>query len=105
MTTKAAHTPGPWRTYSYSDSASARQWTVGTPGGDRIADNIERGKPTDEAEANARLIAAAPELLEACKSALRYYEMFRDSSPMGDTELDDIAWIKAAILAATGGGE
>lgn len=36
-------------------------------------------------------------LLKACKAALWYYESFRDSSPVGDTEKDDIAWIKSVI--------
>lgn len=52
------HTPGPWRTYRYGDA-----FTVGTPEGERIADNLERGR--DNGEANARLIAAAPEVTDA----------------------------------------
>jgi hypothetical protein len=51
--------------------------------------------------ANAKLIAAAPELLEACQGLLYYYDAFRDQSPKGSTELDDIASFKAAIAKAT----
>ncbi len=35
---------------------------------DRAEDTIERAKKEDEAEATALLIAAAPDLLEACKA-------------------------------------
>lgn len=68
-TTKATHTPGPWlhgkrygnhRTEilnSTGGRAIASVWTH-----ERTGDNY---LPTDEGAANARLIAAAPELLEA----------------------------------------
>lgn len=59
---QAQHTPGPWETSSNSDG----DWDVcGPDGGDMIADL----KGCDNAEANARLIAAAPELLAALKGA------------------------------------
>ena len=58
------HTPGPW---SWRDDINSGEWnlspgvlitpdTDGTPGGDKID------------QANARLIAAAPELLEALEA-------------------------------------
>jgi hypothetical protein len=68
--TKTTHTPGPWKVYRYSDSQNAPQWTVGTEGGTRIADNLERGLPQDEAQANASLIASAPDLLGALRRLL-----------------------------------
>ncbi len=54
----SAHTPGPWRigTINYAD--------IYEPGGDVVALAI---KDLDGTAANARLIAAAPELLEALK--------------------------------------
>lgn len=68
------HTPGPWEKSKKRDGtrvvlSSGRvirakvhgPLTVGSPG-------------YDEAEANARLIAAAPDLLEAAKAALRGLE-------------------------------
>lgn len=69
---KAKHTPGPW--------AITRRWADGkriiVEGNQEdwfrleahvVCDDCD----TDTAEANARLIAAAPDLLEACKAMLR----------------------------------
>jgi hypothetical protein len=54
---QAKHTPGPWET-----SSNGTQWDVcGPGGGDMIADVQQ----CSEAEANAKLIAAAPALLAA----------------------------------------
>lgn len=65
-----AHTPGPWET-SVIEKNGVILWDVcETGGGDMIADLSECG-PNNTA-ANAYLIAAAPELLTACKTALEY---------------------------------
>lgn len=54
------HTPGPWNvTVNYEDEAFSIDDSLGFP----IAIALK-------IEANARLIAAAPDLLEACKLAL-----------------------------------
>lgn len=52
-------------------------------------------------EANARLIVAAPDLLEACKLSLKfYYQLY---SP--DDNREPAASLKAAIAKATKGNE
>lgn len=60
--TSTRHTPGPWK------AASARSFIVGLPivatNGRTIANSHQ---PGDEGMANARLIAAAPELLDALR--------------------------------------
>ncbi len=59
---EAEHTPGPW----YAEERDPSEWyvTTGQDGRDiAILETISNGK------ANARLIAAAPELLEALKVA------------------------------------
>jgi hypothetical protein len=67
------HTPGPWSIQG--------QWQLKTDTGEWVdAECVEAPKwgiigawvdaSCDEAAANARLVAAAPELLEACKSML-----------------------------------
>lgn len=60
------HTPGPWKQeyQTYEDGAHT---CVANQDGDWIADCGKESNP--ESEANARLIAAAPELLEALKEA------------------------------------
>lgn len=94
------HTPGPWlyRPYQHDDwgvvrstsevegscpiVASAR--SGGYPTEEELAEH--RCNQTDPYEANARLIAAAPDLLEALKSAVRIAEEARrewDATPAG----------------------
>lgn len=90
----AKHTPGPWSTASdpcHFDS----QTTVVAANGARVAEVT--GSAFDEAEANARLIAAAPDLLEACKAFVAHY-------PMGTNPFLDDAFraARAAIARATG---
>lgn len=62
---KTEHTPGPWyiEENSFVVKKHAGQIITITAALDGRIDNIERA-------ANAKLIAAAPELLEACKLAL-----------------------------------
>ncbi len=64
------HTKGPWHTGgSFNDQPQITEESTGRT----IALCYSLGKPdrgTTEAEANAKLIAAAPELLEACEKVL-----------------------------------
>lgn len=78
---KTLHTPGPWPTRE-----SATHVTVTNASGDAVFHDDKRipGVMSD-----ARLIAAAPELLEACKAALS-----------GDQSY--IEKCRAAIAKATG---
>jgi hypothetical protein len=59
--TKTAHTPGPWHVDSCDDDLiySANGWHIATVG------NEAQEQPAHEITANAQLIAAAPELLDA----------------------------------------
>lgn len=70
-----AHTPGPWEARNVS-----QRWIeiLGGPDEDGTREIIGTALPTDinrgvtpTSQANARLIAAAPELLEACKELVR----------------------------------
>lgn len=62
---KMPHTPGPWG-FTYDGSSD---WSIG-PADDPQARRIASVWDRDDAraEANVRLIAAAPELLAACKA-------------------------------------
>lgn len=56
-----------------------------------IAQIITRGIPIEQAEANCNLIAAAPDLLEAAKLMLEFYNDLSASNPgfMGKLALQD----------------
>lgn len=86
--TTAKYTPGPWG-YEYEPDGD-NHW-IWSAGGDRVATAFPFSTRTTKA--NARLIAAAPELLEACKSA----EWNSLDLPAHTTAL-----LRAAIAKATG---
>ena len=98
MTTK--HTPGPWKVGQYL--GSLRQFVIHTDVGDKgrgsdvAVTSIAFG--SDETVANARLIAAAPDLLRYLKEARRTLEMWKDVAPAVSLCAD----IDAAIARATG---
>lgn len=62
------HTPGPWQTGSdnHGNGYYSEWLTIETSTFDLIAKTPEQKGITAQDEANARLIAAAPELLQAC---------------------------------------
>ena len=102
-----SHTPGPWAVKGTEPLIAARVGTGDAAVISRIAhpecgyvhidDYVER-------DSNARLIAAAPELLEACRTAHDY-----TWDKAKGTETAPPAWIrdnlKAAIAKATGTNE
>ena len=71
MATETKHTPGPWKTGCRMTRVEVLPAGWNAPM--CIADCGTKYSPESEEEkcANARLIAAAPELLEACKIALQ----------------------------------
>ena len=90
------HTPGPWRVF---DGADHFIIGIGELNGDGITDcgfGIWRGK-SEEAQANARLIAAAPDLLAALRN-------FMEAD--GHSDFEESWWTaaRAAIAKATGQG-
>jgi len=72
--THTQHTPGPWAIFE--TLRHREEGTVGIYGNESVlvADvQIWRGvMPQAESEANARLIAAAPDLLAACIAAIAW---------------------------------
>ena len=61
----STHTPGPWFIWT-GPSESCKDFGIGAPD-DSVVCSVH-SHPHPCAKANARLIAAAPELLEACKA-------------------------------------
>lgn len=73
------HTPGPWMIFNGGDIGSA---AVRRPETIVIKAGTVKGETIGEAMKNARLIAAAPELLEACQMAL---DWFNRNTKLGHT--------------------
>ena len=75
MTTQATHTPGPWRPYENPslepDNAHAIGVTMDRDVRNDVAACNLLGLDLDECKANARLIAAAPDLLEALRELMK----------------------------------
>ncbi|HSG19548.1 MAG TPA: hypothetical protein VLA31_02160 [Burkholderiaceae bacterium] len=88
------HTPGPWRPRNGIVLADSHKGThcsdedIAFYGGPLVCESIRT-------DANARLIAAAPDLLEALKAMLEYY-----GSHTACVECQDMA--RAAIAKAEG---
>jgi hypothetical protein len=78
-----AHTPGPW---SAEPSAHQREFShwIGTDavvyGRSTIVAGVLNGS---DSNANARLMAAAPELLDACRAGGRYCDALRPHQDAG----------------------
>lgn len=84
------HTPGPWR---YVDGYfDCDVWA-----GNKKVLSYER-HPTDEDRANARLMAAAPELLEACRVAVMALAAAAERDPAFNRDYEAVS---AAIASAT----
>lgn len=115
------HTPGPW---THSKGERHDFFYIDSPDGDVVY--VTGSLQPDHVEANARLIAAAPELLEALTKKVQDAEqrMFEDwlefNSPSGDHEAIQRQWLESddyrgfigewreqldAIAKATGGAQ
>jgi hypothetical protein len=94
-------TPGPWM-YVSSNSANVAGYVVPRPKPDGcgLVTNIAIIRPHKygalEVEANARLIAACPDLLAACEAMSAHYSASLDYQPAY------VALARAAIAKATG---
>jgi hypothetical protein len=102
MTDKTQHTPGPWWIESTGRKIQFGGMTFETihiegPGEMPIC--FVWGNITEQS-ANARLIAAAPELLEAAESALEY--MSTNIRDITETKRGEMGKLKVAIAKARG---
>lgn len=103
------HTPGPWE-FDPENYGVCNHPGYGILDANRDSLRVtvhERdlsGRVYSSAASNARLIAAAPDLLEACKLVVEYYPAFEH---LGDCEARELSAIAiktchAAIAKATG---
>ena len=89
MKTQTKHTPGPWKI----DTKGSKHFIDGNDGFTVIyLDRVTAIRGRDECELNARLIAAAPDLLEALRACL-------DPLQQAQNKYGDIT-AAAAFLAA-----
>jgi hypothetical protein len=107
MSEQPKHTPGPW----YWDDEDALPWTDydGVEHApflvDRNGHYVMSGSDIRiPSEANARLIAAAPDLLEALKKLLIECRYMMENGDMMDNRVE-ILIAEAAIAKAEGRGE
>lgn len=95
-----SHTPGPWMLHA-PGSMRACDGRHGSADGCRTIVEAEIvGVPRPEAEANARLISAAPELLAALKEMADMMEMLWEAVPWGQTFNLDAKLLNEAPLHA-----
>lgn len=78
MTNTAKHTPGPWYTTQNSCAKEKDKPKLRVSRNWRGAEQVIAVCEEYEGEANARLIAAAPELLEALKAAREMFYTLGD---------------------------
>jgi hypothetical protein len=98
---KTKHTLGPWQ-------VKGGRWgyEIQTPEPNKqgaltiVASQSTAHRDGDENDANARLIAAAPEMLEALQAVADAYQRMFDVMPVAWQTFDDI--VQQAIARATG---
>jgi len=105
-----AHTPGPWTVGGQSDNPGEAEeiaaadrviaWTA-----DSYDYDDDEGHITQEDRANARLIAAAPELLAALRSAVTILSGWECTHKADDGDTETVRLCKAAIAKAEGRSE
>lgn len=97
------HTPGPWVAVKYPDTKAHTVWANGVSS---LA-SVKHNQPHTQ-EANAHLIAAAPEMLEALKALIDAFEPYVLDETDADVRERNVAHLieaRAAIRKATGGAE
>jgi hypothetical protein len=90
------HTPGPWK---IADRTRYPWWNVTTQAGDYVAEVECDPDAPDESHANARLIAAAPELLAALNGVVNEFDRMNasrdDYDKLGETS--GMSWARIII--------
>ena len=98
---EAKHTPGPWCTHRCGFSSVYIEARVGGGMLQEVACCGPTNEGSDQQEANARLIAAAPELLDALRGLLALEE----ENLRGYDDIDvcaEVQFARAAIAKAAG---
>ncbi len=93
------HTPGPWQAF-YKSKYDEWHVSIPMPGSSMGWALFDDGVRSENPEADARLIAAAPELLDVLIRARDAIEALDGTSIENEKIVDDY---RAAIAKATGG--
>ena len=106
---KTSHTPGPWLAYNWDNGRPLKHWRIrgaAVRNDPTFAVIDSGGKISPEYEAaNARLIASAPELLEALRVIAAWDPAAAPGEPGGMSIIDAIDTAQAAIAKAEGTSE
>ena len=94
MATENTPTPGPWRVQPH-DTAEVELFFFDVRAGEELILVVE-------GEADARLISAAPELLQACEEAAQVLESVKNGTYKTFGRVDTIVLLRAAIAKARG---
>lgn len=102
---KSQHTPGPWQVLPLYTNRSV--YPIGAKidanASSILAEVNSQGGTSDDCQANARLIASAPELLEALRLLIGQLEGIKPKSGVHSSSLNaDMAIARSAIAKATG---
>ena len=92
--TKQTHTPGPWEYLPLNKCIRSKSSAI-SEHSLRFVCDLSQDEEKEISEANARLIASAPELLEACKFAYDYLHINPSRKVISDK-------LKQAIAKAEG---
>ena len=96
MNDNVLHTPSPWTIGDYTNGC------IGVFSEGLAICRVHTFTPPEEKLANARLIAAAPDLLEALQDITRICEAVRFPVGLGKGQLARIEKARAVIAKATG---
>lgn len=88
--TEIKHTPGPW----WFDGREV----MTVPLGEIKVCRIHPVSQYDDGSANAKLIAAAPDLLDACESVIRLHQLIRYDEPVKPEHEGEATTISAMLL-------
>jgi hypothetical protein len=89
------HTPGPWETLTFSNHELQTDFAMV-----KIGSRVHMVGYSDEDKANACLIAAAPDLLHACRKAVLVLAALSETCP---PLIQEYEIVSAAIAKATQG--
>ena len=93
------HTPGPWE--------AAKRCNAVYAGAQCVANltEVTTGVEAEEGRANALLVAAAPDLLAACKMLMGVAEWADRNRKRSIVDVCDWSRVRAAVAKAEGGAE